>query len=272
MPIYPIFGVFATPERRMVFDVNDFDEAFPGPWEWDLKRLAASAVLAGRDNGFSKKKCRQLAIDTAAAYTEAMDQFSQMRTLEHWYYDVDVDSVLKVFQESSKKGQKIAAKMVEKAKTRTHEQTLEKLTRLENGERRIISDPPLLVPFRETSLEKYLGKKDRKHFSEGRMRHGWTDYLNNLPDDRRFLLQRFRVIDAAFRVGGIGSVGTRCVILLLKGGAEDDTLLLQFKRGWTIGFGGLCRYTDSLRKPRPACGDRPAVNAGHQRYLSGLAP
>ncbi len=223
------FGVFATPERRMVFDVNDFDEALPGPWEWDLKRLAASAVLAGRDNGFSEKKCRQLAIDTAGAYAEAMDRFSQMRTLEHWYYDVDVDSVLKVFQQSSKKGQKSAAKMVKKAKTRTHEETLEKLTRLENGERRIISDPPLLVPFRETGMEKYLSKTDRKHFSEDGIEHDWRKYLNSLPDDRRYLLQRFQITDAALRVGGIGSVGTRCAIVLLKGGAEDDTLLLQLK-------------------------------------------
>ena len=223
------FGVFATPERRMVFDINDFDEAFPGPWEWDLKRLAASAVVAGRDNGFSEKKCRQLAVDTARAYAKAMDYFSQMPTLEQWYYHVNVDSVLKVFERSSKKGQKSAAKMVKKARTKTQEQTLEKLTRLEDGRRRIVSEPPLLVPFRDMGLEKYLSKADLKKLSEQGVADSWKQYLDSLPDERRYLLQRYQIIDAALRVGGIGSVGTRCMIVLLKGGAADDVLVLQLK-------------------------------------------
>jgi uncharacterized protein (DUF2252 family) len=223
------FGVFATPERRMVFDINDFDEAFPGPWEWDLKRLAASAVIAGRDNGFSEKKCRSLAVDTARAYAKAMDYFSQMPTLEQWYYYVNVDSVLKVFERSSKKDQKSAEKMVKKAQTKTHEQTLEKLTRLEDGRRRIISDPPLLVPVRDMGLEKYLSKADLKKLSTEAVERTWNQYLASLPDERRYLLQRYQIIDAALRVGGIGSVGTRCTIVLLKGGAEDDALILQLK-------------------------------------------
>jgi uncharacterized protein (DUF2252 family) len=223
------FGVFATPERRMVFDINDFDEAFVGPWEWDLKRLAASAVIAGRDNGFSEKKCRSLAVYTAGAYAKAMDYFSQLPTLDQWYYHVNVDSVLKVFEKSSKKGQKSAAKMVKKAQTKTQEQTLEKLTRLEDDRRRIISEPPLLVPFRDMGLEKYLSQADLKKLSEPGVSDSWKQYLDSLPDERRYLLQRFEITDIALRVGGIGSVGTRCVIVLLKGGAEDDALVLQLK-------------------------------------------
>ncbi len=223
------FGIFATPERRLVFDLNDFDEAFPGPWEWDLKRLAASAVIAGRDNGFSENTCRDLAVGTTRAYSRAMDYFSNMRTLEQWYYHVNVDSMLKAFKISSKKGHKSAEKLIKKARTKTHQQTLKKLTRLDNGQRRIISNPPLLVPVRDMGLEKSLSKADLKYLSEGAIERTWNRYLDSLPEERRYLLQRFQIIDIALRVGGIGSVGTRCVIVLLQGGAKDDALILQLK-------------------------------------------
>ncbi len=223
------FGVFATPERRMVFDVNDFDEAFKGPWEWDLKRLAASAVIAGRDNGFSEQNCRRLAADTTLAYGQAMNHFSKMPTLEQWYYHVHVDVVQEVFEQSSKKGRKSAAKMVKKAESRTHEQTLDKLTWIENGQRRIISDPPLLVPVRDKEFEHYFNNEHAKKISEHGIEKSWREYLTSLPDERRYLLERFEIIDIALRVGGIGSVGTRCAIVLLKGGAEEDSLILQLK-------------------------------------------
>ena len=223
------FGIFATPERRMVFDLNDFDEAFPGPWEWDLKRLAASAAIAGRDNGFGEKTCRNLAVHTVRTYIEAMDRFSRMRTLEQWYYHVNVESVLKVFEKSSKKGQKSAEKMIKKARTKTQQQTLEKLTRVMDGRRRINSDPPLLVPIREMGLEKQLRKADFKRLPLKAIEPSWIQYLDSLPDERRYLLQRYHVVDAALRVGGIGSVGTRCFIVLLEGSTKADALILQLK-------------------------------------------
>ncbi len=223
------FGVFASPERRLVFDVNDFDEVYPGPWEWDLKRLAASAVIAGRDNGFSEKNCRTLAAVVPNAYGKAMDTFSRMPTLEQWYYYVNADQVLEVFKRSSKKGKKSAQKMVRKARMRTHVQTLEKLTTMVAGSRRIISDPPLLIPVREMGLEKYIEEIELKKMSEQAIEHSWSGYLDSLPDERRYLLQRYEVVDVALRVGGVGSVGTRCLIVLLKGGAKDDYLLLQLK-------------------------------------------
>ena len=116
------FGVFATPERQMVFDINDFDETYPGPWEWDLKRLAASAVVAGRENGFSEKKCRQMAFALVESYRLAMGKFSEAHTLDVWYYHINVDAVLDVFKRSSKKGQKSAQKIVDKASRKTHQQ------------------------------------------------------------------------------------------------------------------------------------------------------
>jgi len=192
------FGIFATPERRMVFDINDFDEAYYGPWEWDLKRLVASAVVAGRGNGFSEKKCRRLVSDTTKVYAYAMDKFSQEHVLDVWYYYVNVDSVLQIMEKASKQGGKSAQKLVRKASKKTHQQTIEKLTKIEDGRRQIISDPPLLVPFREMGLERYLDAEDLRHATEQ-------------------------------RVGGVGSVGTRCMIVLLESEAEGDALILQLK-------------------------------------------
>ena len=158
-----------------------------------------------------------------------MDYFSQMQTLEQWYYHVGVDDVLEVFERSSKKRAKSAAKMVKKASTRTQEQTLDKLTTLDGDRRRINYDPPLLVPVREMGLEKHYDKDELKKFSKKTLESSWSQYLESLPDERRYLLERYTIVDAALRVGGIGSVGTRCLILLLKGGAENDNLILQLK-------------------------------------------
>ncbi len=223
------FGIFATPERSLDFDINDFDEAYPGPWEWDLKRLAASAVVAGRGNGFSEKKCRRLAADTAKVYAYVMDKFSQAHVLDVWYFHVDVDSVLEILEKASKQGKKRSQKMVHKARTKTHQQTLEKLTKIEDGRRRIISEPPLLVPFREWDLEKYVSPDELRRMTKKSVEDTWSQYLESLPDERRYLLNQFQIRDVALRVGGIGSVGTRCMIVLIESEAEDDALILQLK-------------------------------------------
>ncbi len=223
------FGVFASPERRLIFDINDFDEAYPGPWEWDLKRLAASAVVAGRENGFKEKKCRSLAVDLTRKYAEAMGKFAQAHTLDVWYYHVEANAVLEVFDKTSKQGKKRAAKMMEKAHRKTHQQTMEKLTHFEDGRRRINSDPPLLVPMREWGLEKMFSEDELRTITEQNVEDAWSQYLESLPDERRYLLQRYTIRDGALRVGGVGSVGTHCIILLLEGEAEDDALILQLK-------------------------------------------
>jgi uncharacterized protein (DUF2252 family) len=218
------FGVFATPERKLVFDINDFDETYPGPWEWDLKRLAASAVVAGRENGLKDKTSRKLTVAMAETYRWAMARFSEVPTLDVWYYHVDEADVLKVFEASSKRARKSAQKMVKKAHSRTQEQTLEKLTQVVDGRRRIVSDPPLLVPFSE-----YLSQEEKDQITEQDVENTWLEYLDSLPPDRRQLLSRFRLVDGALRVGGVGSVGTRCGILLFEGGGQDDAIILQQK-------------------------------------------
>ena len=223
------FGLFASPERRLIFDINDFDEAYPGPWEWDLKRLAASAVVAARENGFKEKKCRSLAVDLTRKYAEAMGKFAQAHTLDVWYYHVEANAVLEVFDRASKRGKKRAAKMMEKAHRKTHQQTMEKLTHFEDGRRRINSDPPLLVPMREWGLEKMFSEDELRTITEQNVEDAWSQYLESLPDERRYLLQRYTIRDGALRVGGVGSVGTHCIILLLEGEAEDDALILQLK-------------------------------------------
>jgi uncharacterized protein (DUF2252 family) len=227
------FGVFATPERNLVFDINDFDETYPGPWEWDLKRLAASAVVAGRDIGIKEKKCKKLAEIVSRSYREYMSRFAQKHILDTWYFRIDAESVLKVFDKYAKKGLKVAHKTVTKARTHTHEHSITKLTEFVDGRRQFINDPPLIV-----RLSDLLSEEQKEQFSEEDIEKVWLEYLDSLPKDRRLLLSRFRFADAALRVGGVGSVGTRCTIVLLEGYSEDDAIILQQKEAGPSALAG----------------------------------
>ncbi len=225
------FGLFATPERKLVFDMNDFDEAYLGPWEWDLKRLVASVVVAGRGNGYSEKACRRMVQKVVTVYGEAMDLFASASTLDMWYYHVDAEAVQFVFDKAaSKRGIKGAEKMIAKARSRTQKQTLDKLTVVKDGRRRIIADPPLVVPFRGQARNiEIAGEEEAKRLAQKGVEDAWSQYLDSLSDDRRVLLERYHIIDGALRVGGVGSVGTRCVILLLEARDEEDAIILQLK-------------------------------------------
>jgi uncharacterized protein (DUF2252 family) len=194
-------GVFATPERKLVFDVNDFDETHPGPWEWDLKRLAASAVVAGRENGFSKKENREAVESAVQAYAWAMKNLPETTSLEAWYYHVDVDAVQKLLAKASKEGKKSANKMVRTARGKTQEQTLQEITTIEDGRRRIVSEPPLLVPFREL-----LTEEQKEQITAEQLIEVWGEYVDRLSPDRRRLIYRYRATDMALRMGGVGSV------------------------------------------------------------------
>ena len=218
------FGVFATPERNLVFDINDFDETYPGPWEWDLKRLAASAVVAGRENGFKEKVCQNLAVTVSRSYRKIMKRFANASILEVWYFHVDADSVLKLFKKYSKSSSKSAQKTVKKARSRTSQRTLQKLTTLVDGKRQIANNPPLVV-----RLSSLLNEDQKKQVSQGEIERFWNEYVESLPMERQRLLRRFRITDAALRVGGVGSVGTHCTIVLLAGDTEQDDMILQQK-------------------------------------------
>jgi uncharacterized protein (DUF2252 family) len=218
------FGVFGSPERRLIFDINDFDETAPGPWEWDVKRLAVSFAVAGRDNGFSARERMQIQLELAGRYRTAMREFAEMRNLDVWYARLDVDTLLEdVAREVGKAARKRAKAGIAKARTRDSAHALSKLTRVIDGERRIVSDPPLIQPIEELleqeGLEQIL---DDLHTL-------FVGYRSTLQSDRRHLLEHYRLAHAARKVVGVGSVGTRAWILLLFGRDGDDPLFLQAK-------------------------------------------
>jgi uncharacterized protein (DUF2252 family) len=227
------FGVFASPERRLLFDLNDFDETLPGPFEYDVKRMAASFVIASRNNGFAKADTKAATLASVAAYREAMASFAAMGTLNIWYAHLDEDELLQGIRSAAdtaktKQGAqaaKRARKAVAKAHTRHSLQALSKLGELVDGHYRIVSQPPIVVPARD--LEATYGLSPDQ--IERVIREQFRAYRATLQDDRRQLLERFRVVDLARKVVGVGSVGTRAFIVLLQGRDQQDPLFLQVK-------------------------------------------
>jgi uncharacterized protein (DUF2252 family) len=215
------FGVYAAPDRDLVFDCNDFDETLPGPFEWDVKRLAASLAIAGRDRGFGKRERRTVALAATAEYRTAMRDFAAMRDIEVWYARFDVKSVLGELGPSLKGSKRREVeKALDKAQHKDSLRALAKLTRRIDGEPRIISDPPLIWP-----IEQLAGGRD----VEAELTALLAAYRRTLASDRRHLVGRYRYADAAHKVVGVGSVGTRAWILLLLGRDDDDPLFLQAK-------------------------------------------
>ena len=218
------FGAFASPERRLVFDINDFDETHPGPWEWDVKRLAASLVVASRDNGFRRKVRAAVVAAAVSRYRQAMSTFAGQRNLDVWYAHAELDEVTRLLKgQVSKARRKRFAQAQAKARTRDSMQAFRKMTALIDGQRRIVADPPLIVP-----VEELMPDADRSQLEE-RMRELLDGYARTLAADRRELFGSFQWIDMARKVVGVGSVGTRCWVLLLTGRDPDDPLLLQVK-------------------------------------------
>jgi uncharacterized protein (DUF2252 family) len=219
------FGVFGSAERRLIFDVNDFDETLPGPWEWDVKRLAASMEVAARDNGFNGKERRDIVAATVASYRRAMRGFAKATNLDVWYARADVDQLQAQFGPQLKGRQrKMVGQAMAKARTRDSMQAVAKLTQVVDGQARIIADPPLVVPI--TDL--LPGQPDRAAF-EAQLKELIAKYRSSLETVRRFLLETFEFADMARKVVGVGSVGTRCWIVLLHGRDSSDPLFLQVK-------------------------------------------
>ena len=218
------FGVFASPERRLVFDVNDFDETLPGPWEWDVKRLAASMLIAARDNGFRAKDQDRIVLDTVGRYRTAMAGFAGMKNLEVWYSHLDIESVIQEFGSQVKpKRVKRAEKQLAKARTKDSMTAFSKLTQSVDGEVRIVDQSPLIVP-----IEQLAQGRERDEMFE--MLHQLLrKYRATLEFDRRILLEQFELTDFARKVVGVGSVGTRAWIALLLGRDGQDPLFLQMK-------------------------------------------
>ena len=219
------FGVFASPERRLVFDVNDFDETLPGPWEWDVKRLAVSMLIAARDNGFRAKDQERIVLDTVGRYREAMASFAGMTNLEVWYAHLDTENALKEYGSQFKaKLVKQTKKDLAKARTKDSMKAFSKLTHVVDGQARIIDEPPLIVP-----IEQLSPGEDRDELFE-RLRELLRGYRETLEASRRVLLEQFQLTDLAGKVVGVGSVGTRAWIALLLGRDGQDPLFLQIKQ------------------------------------------
>jgi uncharacterized protein (DUF2252 family) len=242
------FGLFASPERRLLFDLNDFDETLPGPFEYDVKRMAASFTIAGRNNGFSNADARASTLASVTAYREAMAVFAQMPTMDIWYAHLDEDELMKSIRSTvaetrkeakkgkqekrdvkeemrAKKAEKRAEKTAEKAHTRDSLQALSKLGELAGGTYRIVSQPPIVIPARDLAVTYGLSPDEVMPVIHEQFRA----YRATLQDDRRHLLERFEIVDMARKVVGVGSVGTRAFIVLLQGRDAQDPLFLQVK-------------------------------------------
>ena len=221
------FGIFSSPTRHLVFDINDFDETAPGPWEWDIKRLVASVEICGRDRGF-KASARERAVRACAkAYRKNMNRFAQMRELDIWYAHLDVEQTIEGFEdELGGKQSKTLRRAVEKARTKDNVRAADKLAyRDTDGSTRFRCEPPELVPLRE------LGSFEGIEADELGRRIGalYAGYIDNLSYDKRCLINRYHPDDIARKVVGVGSVGTRAWVALLHGKDEDDPLVLQMK-------------------------------------------
>ena len=236
------FGVFGSPERRLLFDINDFDETLPAPWEWDVKRLAASVEIAGRENGFTAKQRRKVVLAAVARYREAMRIFAGMTNLEVWYAHLDLDDLrTEVNAALTGRLRKAVDRGMAKARGNDSMRALSKLTRLVDGRRRIVSDPPLIVPVGDLAP----GADD------GGLHALVCDllgaYRRTLHEDSAELLARYELTDLAQKVVGVGSVGTRCWIVLMQGSEDGDPLFLQVKeaeRSVLAEFAGRSRFAN----------------------------
>jgi uncharacterized protein (DUF2252 family) len=229
------FGAFASPARRLVFDVNDFDETLPGPFEWDVKRLAASLAVAGRDNGFGGKDRRQIELAAAESYRTAMRAFAGQHFMDVWYAHLDVEDAINQFRSQLKaKRVKDTEKLVAKARTHDSMQAQSKLTTEVDGQRRIISDPPLIQPVEEIFPDIQAGQIYKL------LREVLGKYQRTLQSDRKHLVEHFTLVQLARKVVGVGSVGTRAWIALMDGGDGTDPLFLQAKEAQVSVLAAYC--------------------------------
>jgi uncharacterized protein (DUF2252 family) len=218
------FGLYGSPERRLVFDANDFDETLPGPFEHDVKRLVASLVIAGREKGLGRRQRRAQAVAAGRRYREAMARFAAARDIDVWYSHIDADELPQQLSSRLDSGaRKRLARAMEKARSRDSLQAFGKLSEVVDGQLRIRAEPPLLVPLSD------LLPENEEQDLESAFNELIRQYRANLPSDVRTLLERYSFVDMARKVVGVGSVGTRCWVVLLIGRDADDPLLLQIK-------------------------------------------
>lgn len=223
------FGLYLSPERRTVFDINDFDETCRGPWEWDVARLTASVEICGRDRGFSDKECSKAVLSAARGYREAMRTFAEMGNMAVWYAHFDVDSMHDLLEgDLNKRQRKKVNKMLDKSKAKNSARAVGKLTEVVDGELRVVSDPPLVVPFRDL-MQESVGIVPEGINMAKIVSRALERYRKTLAPERAMLIDRYRGVDMAHKVVGVGSVGLQAWIVVLEGASSDDPLVLQIK-------------------------------------------
>ena len=247
------FGLFATPERHLVFDLNDFDETLPGPWEWDVKRLATSFVVAARENNFSEIQAKEFALRVLGAYRGHLRECAAMAPMDVWYQRMEWQTVIEETQDP--KSRKVAERMEAAARKRVIEHLFPKIVKSEAGHLRLVDEPPMLFHVPEEDMGE-------------RVRYALAEYRLTLADDRRVLVDRYHLVDFAVKVVGVGSVGTRCYILLLMS-VDNDPMILQVKearRSVLEPYTQKCRYEN--QGERVVVG--PTAHAVVERYLPGM--
>jgi hypothetical protein len=217
------FGLFGTPERRLVFDINDFDETLPGPWEWDVKRLAASLEIAARDKDIAPRQRRKIVLAAVTRYREAMRDFVGATNLDVWYASLDVDELQAQLKPTGRMAKRVDAGLA-KARSSDSLRALAKLTRVVDGRPQLISDPPLMIPLRD-----FTASQEEATGLLGMLHELLASYRFTLPADTAELLGRYELVDIARKVVGVGSVGTRCWIVLMLAPDGTDPLFLQVK-------------------------------------------
>ena len=230
------FGAFASPERMLLFGLNDFDETLPGPFEYDVKRMAASFTIAARNNGFTRSDARAATLESVSSYRAQMAEFAEMRTMDIWYARLSEQELLRGAKDTARdltraghKHAKTAAKTAQqqarKAHTRDSLQAQSKLAERVGDRYRIVSQPPVVIPLRDLAPSIGLSVDEMEHVIHDQFRA----YRDTLQDDRRHLLEKFEIVDMAHKVVGVGSVGLRAFIVLLQGRDQHDPLFLQVK-------------------------------------------
>ena len=238
------FGAFASPERELVFDINDFDETAPGPFEWDVKRLAASIEIAGRDRGFDDRQRQAAVVATVGEYRGAIRRFAGMRDLDVWYAKIDIDTLIARLQSEGRSGKKVE-RASEKARTKDSMKALARLASEQDGQLRIVDDPPLI-----TRLDDLAGPGEERDFEE-QMHQLINTYKQTLSGGARRLMEQYHYVDMARKVVGVGSVGTRCWIILMLGRDNADPLFLQVKEATESvlePFAGRSQYNNHGRR------------------------
>ena len=259
------FGGFAAPDRNLVFDLNDFDETAPAAWEWDIKRLAASFAVLGRDGGFGARKRREVALAAVGSYRQAMRQFAGMRTVEVWYARLDLE---RQYQELAALLRRASRKRLDRTLTKGRRKdslrAFSKLTQEVDGEPRIISDPPFIVPISE------LTGGDDTRLRHDELLELFEQYRRTLPVDSRRLLADYEAVDLAHNVVGIGSVGMEAWIVLLLGNGRDDPLFLQIKEAERLVLERFGRSGSSRIHGRRVVEGQRLIQAGSDVFLGWL--